>query len=111
MPAVSSAAKSTAMVSKKLVSQTSNKPVKKIQPAITQHQVQVAPAASEQWIQIEGSFTPKAVYKGADYASGLLMRVAPGTTFKLTNTSDKWYVVETDAGEGYVLHRDAQIIQ
>ncbi len=62
-------------------------------------------------IQIDGNFTPKAIYKGAGYESGLLMRVAPGTTFELMSQKDDWYEVETDKGMGYVFHRDALLIQ
>ncbi len=65
----------------------------------------------DQWILIEGSFTPKAVYKGSAYGSGLLMRVSPGTSLRLTKSTDNWYEVETDKGSGYVLHRDAKIVE
>ena len=62
------------------------------------------------WIQIEGDFTPKAIYSGAGYDSDLLMRVSPGTTLKLTHESNDWYQVETSKGAGYVYHRDAMIL-
>ena len=64
-----------------------------------------------EWIQIAGDFTPKAVYKDAGYASGLLMRVPPGTTLKMTSQNGDWYQVETDAGAGYVFHRDASPVR
>ncbi len=62
-------------------------------------------------ILISGSYTPKAIYKGAGYDSGLLMRVPPGTHLKLTKSIDEWFQVETIKGSGYVFHRDAEIIR
>ncbi len=60
----------------------------------------------EQWIQVDGNFTPKAVYKGAGYTTGLLMRVSPGTKFKMTSRTDDWYEIETNQGAGFIFHRD-----
>lgn len=70
----------------------------------------VTPEPSE-WVKIEGDFTPKAVYKSAGYGSGLLMRVSPGTTLKLTRQTNEWYEVETSKGSGFVFHRDALIVR
>lgn len=72
------------------------------------------PAASkqaEQWIKVDGNFTPKAIYKGAGYTTGLLMRVSPGSKFKLTSKTDDWYEIETDQGVGYIFHRDVLVPQ
>lgn len=66
---------------------------------------------NSQWIQIEGDFTPKAVYSGAGYDSELLMRVSPGTTMKLTRRADDWYEIQTSKGPGFVFHRDALIVE
>ncbi len=73
-------------------------------------QATITPEPSE-WVKIEGDFTPKAVYKSAGYGSGLLMRVSPGTTLKLTRQTNEWYEVETSKGSGFVFHRDALIVR
>jgi LysM repeat protein len=59
-------------------------------------------------VKVTGNFTPKAVYKAADYASGLLMRVAPGTVFETTGQEGDWVAIETNEGTGYIFHRDVQ---
>lgn len=69
------------------------------------------PVEAEQWIKVDGNFTPKAIYKGAGYTTGLLMRVSPGSKFKLTSKTDDWYEIETDQGVGYIFHRDVLLSQ
>ncbi|HBR98302.1 MAG TPA: hypothetical protein DD979_13140 [Gammaproteobacteria bacterium] len=66
---------------------------------------------NNEWVKIGGDFTPKAIYKYANYSSGLLMRVSPGTTLKMTRQTNDWYEVETSKGAGFVFHRDAMIVR
>ncbi|MDO6460115.1 LysM peptidoglycan-binding domain-containing protein [Granulosicoccaceae sp. 1_MG-2023] len=67
-------------------------------------------AASVSRVRVTGDFTPKAVYKAPDYASGLVMRVAPGSVFETTGRDGDWIAISTDNGSGYIFHRDVQAI-
>lgn len=64
------------------------------------------PSTSE--IMISGTYYPKAVYGDADFSSGLLMRVSPGTTLKVSAVDGAWYEVETEQGPGFVHQRDVK---
>ena len=69
------------------------------------------PASGQATVRVTGNFTPKAVYKAPDYASGLLMRVAPGATFETSGQDGDWVAITTDQGSGYIFHRDVQVVQ
>lgn len=69
------------------------------------------PASDQATVRVTGDFTPKAVYKAPDYASGLLMRVAPGATFETSGQDGDWVAITTDQGSGYIFHRDVQVVQ
>lgn len=57
-------------------------------------------------VMVSGTYYPKAVYHDADFSSGLLMRVSPGTQLIVSKAVGPWLEVQTDKGTGYVHSRD-----
>jgi len=67
------------------------------QPAVTDH------------IKVIGSYFPKVVYRAPELNAKQLMRVAPGTTFKLEKLADGWYQISTEQGSGYLRLQDGKL--
>jgi len=62
-------------------------------------------------VKVIGSYYPKSIYLGPDYASKMIMRVAPGTLFALDSQVNDWYKIQTDSGSGYIRTNDAAIVE
>jgi len=103
--------KAASLVKSKLFSEKEDKNKETLSEQASSQKQNNKEISQGQRVLVSGSFTPKAVYKGAGYNSGLLMRVKPGSKFVLTKTSGRWFQVETNKGAGYIFHRDAQLIQ
>lgn len=63
------------------------------------------------WVMVEGSYYPKAIYAQPDYVGGLLVRVRPGTTLKHLSDIDDWVEVETELGIGYIHRSDVRKVE
>lgn len=61
-------------------------------------------------VKVVGTYYPKGVYSQPAVYSDLLMRVAPGTTFRLDRRIDDWYRIVTGDGTGYIRANDAEVI-
>lgn len=62
-------------------------------------------------VKVSGSYYPKSVYAGPDYASKMIQRVSPGTLFVLESQVNEWYKIQTNAGTGYIRTSDAAIVE
>jgi len=60
------------------------------------------------YIKIIGSYFPKVVYRAPQLDAKLLMRVAPGSTFKLEKLAEGWYQISTKQGPGYLRLQDGK---
>lgn len=63
---------------------------------------------NSEWVMVEGSYYPKAVYRKPNYTGGMLTRVLPGTTLKYIKSGKNWIQVETEKGRGYLHRSDAR---
>ncbi len=64
-----------------------------------------------QQIKVIGSYYPKGIYTEPAPYSRLIMRVAPGSKFSVTDEVNGWYKIDTQSGTGYIRTSDAEIIQ
>lgn len=62
-------------------------------------------------VKVVGSYYPKSIYIAPDFASKMIMRVAPGTLFGLESQVNDWYKIQTDNGSGYIRINDAAIVE
>lgn len=63
---------------------------------------------SSEWVMVEGSYYPKAIYRNPNYTGGMLTRVLPGTKLKYIKSGKNWIQVETEKGRGYLHRSDAR---
>jgi LysM repeat protein len=68
-------------------------------------------ATTTQWVIVEGSYYPKAIYERPAYTGALVTRVLPGTTLKFLGQNKTWLHVETDKGPGYLHESDARLLK
>lgn len=64
-----------------------------------------------QQIKVIGSYYPKGIYTEPAPYSKLIMRVAPGAKFSVTDEVNGWYRIDTQSGTGYIRTTDAEIIE
>lgn len=62
-------------------------------------------------VKVVGTYYPKSIYASPDYASKMMMRVAPGTLFVLDSQVNDWYKIQTNEGSGFIRTSDAAIVQ
>lgn len=63
---------------------------------------------NSEWVMVEGSYYPKAIYRNPNYTGGMLTRVLPGTKLKFIKSGKNWIHVETEKGQGYLHRSDAR---
>ncbi len=80
--------------------EVAKKPVKKAEET-------EKPRDNSEWVMVEGSYYPKAIYRKPNYSAGMLTRVLPGTTLKHVQSGENWIQVETEKGLGYLHRSDA----
>ncbi len=65
----------------------------------------------DRFVEVVGSYYPKGVYAQPAAHSKLLLRVTPGTTFRLERVVNDWFKISTEQGLGYIRTSDAKIRQ